>query len=181
MDLIDIIEEKRFLGQEFLTWLWFKSEERGGTVFLPEAGEDVQVVFEKHMLLEYGEGETQERLTCRGLQTELQEARTGLVMGKKLEQARLHLVRGQYEWHLSLTGSLLEYRNVRPPRTMATADEGNDPEAVEARLLDHMGLFEMAVRTVDEFFRMFVKMRIDRTLWEKELSGMQAWVQKGRQ
>ena len=45
MDLLDIIDEKRFVGQEFLTWLWFKSEERGGTIFLPEAGEDIQLVF----------------------------------------------------------------------------------------------------------------------------------------
>ncbi len=35
MDLVDLIEEKRFLGQEFLTWLWWKSEERGGVVALP--------------------------------------------------------------------------------------------------------------------------------------------------
>lgn len=180
MDLVDLIEEKRFLGQEFLTWLWFKSEERGGTILLPEAGEDVQVVFEKHMLLEYGEGESQESLICRGLQTELKEARTGLLMGKKLQQARVHLVRGQFEWNLSLSGSLLEYRNVKPPRTMATADESGDPEALEARLLDHMGIFETAVKTVDDLFRLFLKIRVDRSLWEKELSGIQAWVHKAK-
>ena len=35
MDLVDLIQEKRFLGQEFLAWLWFKSEERGGPVDIP--------------------------------------------------------------------------------------------------------------------------------------------------
>ncbi len=38
MDLVDLIAEKRFLGQEFLTWLWWKSEERGGSVSLPGPG-----------------------------------------------------------------------------------------------------------------------------------------------
>ena len=51
MDLVDLIQEKKFLGQEFLAWLWYKSEERGGTVELPGIG-DILVVFEKHMLLE---------------------------------------------------------------------------------------------------------------------------------
>ena len=88
MDLVDLIVEKRFLGQEFLTWLWWKSEERGGSVAMPGEG-DITVVFEKHMLLEYGEGESNEKCICSGLQTELQEARTGLKMGKKLEQARV--------------------------------------------------------------------------------------------
>ena len=50
MDLVDLIAEKRFLGQEFLTWLWWKSEERGGSVEVAGRG-DVGVVFEKHMLL----------------------------------------------------------------------------------------------------------------------------------
>jgi hypothetical protein len=79
MDLVDIISGKKFLGQEFLTWLWYKSEERGGAVMLPGIG-DIQVVFEKHMLLESGAGESLEKLICKGLQTELQEARTGLLM-----------------------------------------------------------------------------------------------------
>ena len=50
MDLVDLIQEKKFLGQEFLAWLWFKSEERGGSVEVPGRG-DVLVIFEKHMLL----------------------------------------------------------------------------------------------------------------------------------
>lgn len=177
MDLVDLITEKRFLGQEFLTWLWYKSEERGGTVFLPGAGEDIQLVFEKHMLLEYGEGESHEKVICRGLQTELREARTGLAMGKKLEQARVHLVRGEYEWHFTLQGSLLEFRNVKPPRTMTGSEESEDPEAVEGRILDRIGLMETVVRTVDELFRMFLTIRVGAG-WEEELDRVRAWINK---
>jgi recombination associated protein RdgC len=180
MDLLDIIEEKRFLGQEFLTWLWFKSEERGGTIFLPEAGEDIQLVFEKHMMLEYGEGENREKLICRGLMTELAEARTGLAMGKKLEQARMLLTRGEYEWNLSFKATLMEFRNVKPPKTMGTAEEGGDPEAVEGRLLEHISLHEMAVRTMDQLFRMFLALRIGAE-WEREVGRMRAWIGKAQE
>lgn len=179
MDLVDLIEEKRFLGQEFLTWLWFKSEERGGTIFLPEAGEDIQLIFEKHMLLEYGEAENREKLICRGLMTELQEARTGLAMGKKLEQARMLLTRGEYEWNLSFKATLMEFRNVKPPKTMGTAEEGSDPEAVEGRLLEHISLHEMAVRTMDQLFGMFLALRVGPG-WAEELRRIQTWVRKGK-
>ena len=57
MDFVDLIEDKKFLVQEFLTWLWWKSEERGGSVAITGYG-DISLVFEKHMLLEYGEGES---------------------------------------------------------------------------------------------------------------------------
>lgn len=180
MDLVDLIEEKRFLGQEFLTWLWFKSEERGGAVHLAEAGEDIQLVFEKHMMLEYGEGENREKLICRGLMTELQEARTGLAMGKKVEQARMLLARGEYEWTLSFKATLMEFRNVKPPRTMTSAEEGNEPEAVEGRLLEQIGLHEMAVRTVDQLFRMFLGLRTG-SGWEQELARVRQWVLAGNE
>jgi len=37
-------DDLRFLGREFLTWLWFKSEERGGAVRVANLG-DLQVAF----------------------------------------------------------------------------------------------------------------------------------------
>ncbi len=176
MDLVDLIEEKRFVGQEFLTWLWFKSDERGGTVMVPSIG-DVQIVFEKHMLLEYGEGESHEKVICQGLQTELKEARTGLATGKKLEQARILLGKNDYEWHLTMKASLMEFRSVKLPKTMAGSEEGNDPAAVEARLLDRIFLLEEAISTMDELYRMFLKIRISQD-WPAEVSKVRAWVNK---
>ena len=178
MDLVDLINEKSFLGQEFLTWLWFKSEERGGAIFLDSVG-DIQLLFEKHMLLEYGEGDSHEKMICQGLHSELQEARTGLLMGKKLEQARIHLVRGEHEYHFSLKGSLMEFRNVKPPKTMAASEESNDPAAREGMILEKISLHEDLVRTMDELFRMFLKVRVSGQ-WQEELDRIRAWVHKAR-
>ncbi len=176
MDLVDLIAEKKFLGQEFLTWLWFKSEERGGVVELPGSG-DIVVVFEKHMLLEFGEGEAFEKIVCQGLQAELNEARTGLRMGKKLEQARIHLAQGDYEWHLTLKGSLFEYRSVKSPKTMSAGDESDDPQAAEGRILERVGLLETVSRIIDELFRLFLQIRIG-TQWPAEVDKLKNWIQE---
>lgn len=173
MDLVDLIAEKRFLGQEFLTWLWWKSEERGGVVALPAEG-DVVVVFEKHMLLEYGEGDSNEKLICRGLQTELQEARTGLVMGKKLEQARIQLVYNDYEWNFTLAAALMEFRNVKLPKT-AGPDNVNDPEEREGMVLERIHLFEELIRIVLSLYTVFLKQRVS-DQWREELVKMREWV-----
>lgn len=176
MDLVDLIAEKRFLGQEFLTWLWFKSEERGGAINLPGEG-DIQVVFEKHLLLEHGEGTSREKVICHGLQAELKEARTGLATGKKIEQARIYLARNDYEWRLSLKGSLLEYRNVKPPKAMSQSEESGDPAAQEGRFLDRIGMLEILTRTIDELFRIFLKTRVSPE-WPGELAKIRAWIIK---
>jgi recombination associated protein RdgC len=178
MDLVDLIAEKRFIGQEFLTWLWWKSEERGGVVALPGEG-DIVVVFEKHMLLEYGEGDNNESLICRGLQTELQEARTGLVMGKKLEQARIQLTYNDYEWNFTMAAALMEFRNVKLPKTGGESGNENNPEEREGMILERIFLFEELTRLVLDLFRLFLKIRVGDE-WRDELVKIREWVNKAK-
>jgi len=177
MDLVDLIQEKRFLGQEFMAWLWYKSEERGGSVALPGTG-DITVIFEKHMLLEYGEGETSEKVICRGLQTELREARAGLALGKKPEQARVMIVKGDYEFHVTLAAALFEFRNVKLPKTVASSDESDNPEAVEGRILERIALIEELNRIIHDLFRLFLEIRT-RDDWQGELNKIRAWTNRG--
>ncbi|THB74244.1 MAG: hypothetical protein D6B25_13800 [Desulfobulbaceae bacterium] len=177
MDLVDLMVEKRFLGQEFLTWLWFKSEQRGGTINIPGTG-DVIVVLEKHMLLEFGEGEYNERLVCTGLQSELREARTGLLMGKKLEQARVQLVKDSYEWNVTIAAGLFEMRNIRLPKTAATEQSGeNKDQEMEGLILERLFLFEELYRLIHDLFRMFLEVRLGET-WDQELRSLREWIRK---
>ncbi len=179
MDLVDLIQEKRFLGQEFLAWLWYKSEERGGSIDVPGRG-DISVVFEKHMLLEYGEGENAEKVICRGLQTELKEARAGLGLAKKPEQARIRITAGEYEFSLTLVAAALELRNIRLPKTVDAADEGNNAESLEGRILERVALFEQLSALVNDLFRLFINIRASQE-WEAELVKIRAWINTGLQ
>ncbi len=177
MDLVDLITEKRFLGQEFLTWLWWKSEERGGSIKLEGQG-DISVVFEKHMLLEYGEADFNERLVCSGLQTELKEARTGLRTGKKLEQARLQIIKDEREYNLTLGATFFEFRNVRLPKTEgADASADNSDAEVEGAILERIFLFEELVRIVNDLLRMYVEVRTS-VDWSEEVARVRTWVHK---
>lgn len=179
MDLVDLIQEKRFLGQEFLAWLWFKSDERGGAIDIPGTG-DVLVVFEKHMLLEFGEGDASEKVICRGLQTELREARSGLLMGKKPEQARIRLTRGDYEFNVTLTAATMEFRNVKLPKTVGAEDERDDLESMEGRILERISLFEELTSLVNDLFRLFLSVRAS-DQWPAELVRVRQWVHQVNQ
>ncbi len=175
MDLVDLITEKRFIGQEFLTWLWWKSEERGGAINLAGQG-DIIVVFEKHMLLEYGEADYNERLICSGLQTELKEARTGLRTGKKLEQARLQIVKDEMEYNLTLGATFFEFRNVKLPKTEHSDATTNPSDTeMEGAVLERIYLFEELVKIVNDLFRMFLEVRTS-PQWMEELARVRTWV-----
>jgi recombination associated protein RdgC len=175
LDFVDLIEEKRFLGQEFLTWLWWKSEERGGSVALPGYG-DISLVFEKHMLLEFGEGESAEKLICSGLKAELQEARTGLQVGKKLEHARIRMTKGDNEYSFTLVATLMEFRNIRLPKTaMTETEESGNREDMEGMILERIYLFEELHQTVNALFRSFLDVRLDQD-WSPELAKIRVWI-----
>jgi recombination associated protein RdgC len=98
-------------------------------------------------------------------------------MGKKLEQARIHLVRGDYEWNFTLTATLFEFRNIRVPKTMTPSEEESGPEAVEARILERVSMVEEALQTVQDLFQMFLTQRIGPG-WNKELKKIRTWVEK---
>lgn len=180
MDLVDLIQEKRFFGQEFLTWLWWKSEERGGSVHISDRG-DATVVFEKHMLLEYGEGESSEKLICSGLQAEMKEARTGLKMAKKLEQARIRLVMGDMEWLFTLAGAMMEFRSVKLPKTAKSDTAPSDnQEETEGMILERIYLFEELMKIVDDLFRSFILVRLSPE-WHQEIEKIRNWVHQGEE
>jgi recombination associated protein RdgC len=116
-------------------------------------------------------------LICKGLQTELQEARTGLLMGKKLEQARIFLAKGEYEWRLTLGATLFEYRNVSLPKTVSASEEASDAVAWEAKVLERIGMSEEALQTIDELFRLFLNLRTSPD-WQQELEHLRNWIAK---
>mgnify|MGYP001552449582 CR=1 FL=1 len=53
MDLVDRIEKRRFVGREFLLWLWFESEVFEGTISTKEHGE-IGLWLEKQIALSAG-------------------------------------------------------------------------------------------------------------------------------
>ena len=58
MDFLDILREKAFLGREFLTWLWFKSDQTGGRIEIP-GKKVVEVPLSRpHMTLDLSDVET---------------------------------------------------------------------------------------------------------------------------
>jgi recombination associated protein RdgC len=99
-------------------------------------------------------------------------------MGKKLEQARVYLAKGDYEWRFSLSATLFEFRNVSLPKTVSSSDDSSDPLAWEAKILERIGMSEEVMQTIDELFRMFLKIRIS-SGWSQEKAGLKAWIAKG--
>ena len=74
------------LGEEFLTWLWYKSD-IASSFFEDHSGEKFQVYVEKKVVVQGGNGNTKETASVSGSLSPLREARFGLGTGKKVSRA----------------------------------------------------------------------------------------------
>ena len=175
MDLIDLMREKRFLGQEFLTWVWFQAESQSGLMDLPGVG-TVEVWFEDRLDLESGSGNTVQKVTCQGRELDLAEARTALREGKKVSQARIRLRLDGTEWRLTLKAEGLDISGVRAPKTLEPEEE--EPESLAGRLLERVSVTRELTKVVDGMYAAFLAVRLKPEWEESELPRLRKWLQK---
>jgi hypothetical protein len=93
MQLVDKIEKRRFVGREFLLWLWFEAELLDATLQTREHG-SFGLWLEKRLSLSSGKQSTRIAAPSPGLGREAKEA---LLAGQLPESAGIRLARGDGE------------------------------------------------------------------------------------
>jgi recombination associated protein RdgC len=172
MDFLDILREKAFLGREFLTWLWFKSEQTGGSIEI-EGGKVIEVVFHDRMTLDLTDVDTPQIVTIKGEFSELREGLAAIREGKKIEEARISIKNSDNEFSMIIKGSWFSFGSLRTPRT-APIEEGGE-EDTEAAFLEKMGLIEEGMGLIDSLFERFVKIRTSESWNIEEIPKIRKW------
>lgn len=129
-------DQLAFLGEEFLTWLWFTLETDGGEVELSDEL-TIGVSFDDFIAFAPRAEDETEHTLRKGLPTRCAEARAALRNGRRLRLARLVIAEGERQWSVVIDGATLDLRSVRLP---------NDPE-------DASSNEERAIARIDAFAR----------------------------
>lgn len=168
MALLERIQEKKFLGTEFATWLWYRSETGDGTLPLG-AGRSCQVEFEKDLVLAGEAGEALASSLKGDTPTQAPEAGTALAAGKKVRRARLRVTADNVNYELALNGETFDFGSlkVEVPPSLPFA------EAVPLRL-SALGEFETVFSAL---FEAFIKLRLDEENWPAEARKVRDWVE----
>jgi hypothetical protein len=154
-------------GQDFLTWLWFFAEARGGIARLPELGEFSVAVEGAPTFFFEGAG-AHEIVLRRGLPLLSAEAKTALLSGKKLRRAALVLARGNEAWRVTLNAEEFVLHGLKLPPA-----EKLDPASRFQERMTALNTFRDALLA---FYDRFVKERTDAAAWAKTLKEIHRWV-----
>lgn len=170
---LSVVETKRFLGREFLTWLVGRIEEEGGRVEID--GEYFDLALGNRVVLEEG-GDPGAKLSLVDEGDMRPELGAGLRRGKLIDRARLSIARGERRWELTLDGGLLTYDSMRCPQ-LGARDPSDDPRAsFENDLFLRLADIEEAVGVLDRLFAEFCTARVG-SAWEKQaLPELRAWI-----
>lgn len=170
MDLAERIEAARFLGREFLLWLWWQSEESDGVLELP-GGESCALWLDEQLTL--AQSTVLERIESKlkgGTPSLTPEAKEALRQGKLPTRAKIRLDRGPQQWGFVFDADAFTISSVAIPALIT--EEG------EERFYERMQLIEELEAMLGGLFERFARLRAS-PAWEREaLPALRAWVAK---
>ena len=164
----DSMNEDDFLpGRDFLTWLWYFSEETGGQITLDTYG-GFHLMIEGPLTLalvdeSQGAGET---VVKKGMPQRSAEAKAALSVGKKLKKAKFNLTRGEHIWSGTFDADNFAFSGLSLPD-----GEEMDMHSSFAERVNFLHIFNLAM---EEYVKIFIE-ALKSDSFDEELKKIHQW------
>ena len=161
----------KFLGDEFLTWLWFVIENDPG--YLKNIPPDLSSLETgNRIVLENRQHQAVERVTIKGDDANLEEGILALRKGALVTEINLGFKTGDQEWRFTIKGESLNISGFKTP----FAGPIETAEDVEGAVLEKVYLYEKALQLVDNLYKNFLKIRVSSQWPNKIVPMIKKWI-----
>lgn len=161
----------KFIGHEFLTWLWFiieKEPERLKTVDknLKSLTLGNRIVIEKRR-----NNEVLEAITIKGDDAGLEEGMLSLKKGAVVTEMNLIQMIGDNIWSYTLKGESLNISSLKTPAVgqIETSDD------IEGAVIEKVYLYEQVIELIHNLFKVFIKKRVSDS-WPETVNHIKKWI-----
>jgi hypothetical protein len=170
LDIAVAYNRFKFLGDEFLTWLWFVIEQDPAVI--RKADPDISS-FEigNRIVLEKKHKEAFERITIKGEDAGLEEARVALQNGALVAELNLIYRSGQQKWQFTLKGESLNLSSLKTPKIA----DPESPEEVEGCVLEKIFLYDKILQFLEKLYKSFIKLRVSNRWQSHEIYLIKKW------
>lgn len=175
IDIAVAYNRYKFLGFEFLTWLWH-AVDTASPVFR-EVDENLEsLALGNRVVLENRVGEGVESVTIKGDDAGLEEGLIALGKGAIVTELNLVYVSGGHEWRFTLKGESFNVAGLKIPETAPLAAA----EDIEATVLEKIFLYEKATNLLDGLYRRFLAIRLSGDWGRDALPAFRRWIRGER-
>ena len=155
------------IGQDFLTWLWFYSEMRGGLMTIDK---DQFGIMLEGPLTFYLEGDGAHLTLLRnGMPLVSAEAKTAMLNGKKLVSSKITMSHQQEMWNVMLDANNFIFRGLKIPKNE------EDLDAI-SRFQQRMVSLDRFMNAFLSYYDRFLDERLDRKQWKPVQKDIHKWV-----
>lgn len=166
-DLVERIERNRFVGREFLLWMWFESH-LFETTLSPSNGSTCSLWIETRMSLAF---EKEESVLKSVTPAATPEAREALRQGKLPKEARIRMISNELEFAWVFKADTLGLASVNIPAQLKKKED----EAHEI-LYERMRLAEELEATLEALYSDFLSLRLSE-VWPEVVSLLRRFAQ----
>lgn len=170
-DVLIAFRRYRFLGPEFLTWLWYITENEPETVS-KAAGEPAVLVVGNRIALEKKRADDVEKVSIRGETAQMDEGLLALSKGAMVTDVNLSLEAGGLKWTFNVRGEDLAVSGLRTPATGPVTVKDD----IEGALLEKLSLCEKPLKVLDALYKHFISLRITEAWKTTHLPQMKKWL-----
>jgi len=171
LDLAVAYNRYRFLGDEFITWLWFLIETDQNAIRSIDPDGTVLEIGNR-IVLENRKSKSLERISIKGDDAGLEEGRLALKKGALLTELNLIFKTGENQWQFSLKGESLNLSNLKTPGP----SNPPSPEEMEFFLLDKAEQFNKIIKFIELTFKSFIHLRISNNWSKKVVPNIKKWI-----
>lgn len=161
MDVVDMYSEFPHIGNEFLTWMWFKGETDPAFKFAVGS----KIVFSKE----------KDTVTIKGDQDELIIGKVAMSDGYIVSEMQLVYSSDDPRFSFSMKGSDMSFNGLKTPKVEG---DGSDDEE-EGLILEKVSLIEEIASVVDNVFKQYILMRVDEDEWRDTVHKIKNWINEG--
>ena len=171
LDISFAYSRYKFLGNEFLTWLWFIVE--NDTERLKKIEKDlVYLNIGNRIVLENKINDAVETITILGDDAGLEEGIISLGKGAVVTEINLLYKSGDNEWRFTIKGESMNISNLKIPET-AVVESSED---IEGMVLEKAYLYEKITKLIDNLFSEFIKLRVSGKWSESIVPEIRKWI-----
>ena len=172
LDVAVAYNRYQFLGEEFLTWLWYVIEKDQNLI--KKFDKDfVALEIGNRIVFENRRKESGERITIKGDGASLEEGILTLKKGALVSELNVVFKSAELTWQFTLKGESLNVSSLNLPSTgMPEPDE-----EIEGFVLEKIFLYDKILKILENIFIHYVKLRLSNRWQNKMVPKIRNWIQ----
>ena len=171
LDVAVAYNRYKFIGEEFLTWLWYiidTSQSRLKSI----DNEIESLEIGNRIVIENRKNKSTERITIKGDDAGLEEGILALKKGAMVTELSLKYRSNNHDWKFTIKGESLNFSSLTTPATALP----ETPDDLEGFVIEKAYLYEKIIDFIEKAFEKYIRIRISNSWNESERPLVRQWI-----